>query len=62
MGSNNTVTVIQIRSTIRSNKLQRVNLKGLGLRKIGSVSVLKRNPSILGMINKVKHLVSYKFD
>jgi len=33
-------------------------LEALGLRKMGQVVEHDENPAILGMVNKVKHLVS----
>ena len=51
------VTVRQIASPIRRKKDQRATLVGLGLNRIGRVSVLEDTPSIRGMIAKVHHLV-----
>jgi large subunit ribosomal protein L30 len=39
---------------------QKRGLEALGLRKMGQVVEHDSNPTILGMINKVKHLVSVK--
>ena len=50
--------VKQIRSKINCNLSQKRGLEALGLRKIGQVIEHDSNPTILGMINKVKHLVS----
>lgn len=33
-------------------------LKGLGLKKIGQTVIREDNPSVRGMVNKVRHLVS----
>ncbi|MCS7149887.1 MAG: 50S ribosomal protein L30 [Caldimicrobium sp.] len=33
-------------------------LKGLGLKKIGQAVIREDNPSVRGMVNKVRHLVS----
>ncbi|MFQ5736809.1 MAG: 50S ribosomal protein L30 [Thermodesulfobacteriota bacterium] len=41
-----------------SSKKQRETLKGMGLRRISSTSVLKDTPEIRGMIGKVSHLVA----
>ena len=49
--------VTQIGSPIRRTKDQRATLVGLGLNRIGRVSVLEDTPSIRGMIAKVHHLV-----
>ncbi|MDP3746986.1 MAG: 50S ribosomal protein L30 [Phenylobacterium sp.] len=51
------VTVRQTASPIRRKKDQRATLAGLGLNKIGRVSVLEDTPSIRGMIAKVHHMV-----
>ena len=51
------VTVRQIASPIRRKKDQRATLVGLGLNRIGRVSILEDTPSVRGMIAKVHHLV-----
>ncbi|SVD39489.1 uncharacterized protein METZ01_LOCUS392343, partial [marine metagenome] len=40
-----------------SRRNQRENLKGLGLRKVNSSSILENTSSVRGMIRKVQHLV-----
>ena len=50
--------VKQVRSKINCPLTQKRGLEALGLRKMGQVVVHESNPAILGMINKVKHLVS----
>ncbi len=52
------IKVKQVRSQIKSPKTQKLVLESLGLRKIGQVVEHDSNPVILGMVNKVKHLVS----
>ena len=52
-----TIKVTQIGSPIGRPKEQRATLIGLGLNKMGRVSVLEDTPSIRGMIKKVAHLV-----
>lgn len=47
-----------IRSQIGCTERQRNTLKALGLRKVNSSVVVDDQPQILGMVNKVKHLVS----
>ena len=51
------IKVTQIRSRIGSKKSQIDSLRGLGLWKINSNSVLDNTPEIRGMIRKVNHLV-----
>jgi large subunit ribosomal protein L30 len=50
--------VKQVRSQINCPLTQKRGLEALGLRRIGQVVEHESNPAILGMINKVKHLVS----
>ena len=52
-----TIKIKQVRSRIRCPKDQKRTLDALGLRKIGQVVEHNDNPAILGMIEKVKHLV-----
>ena len=51
------IKVKLIRSVIGRLPAQRATIRSLGLRKIGSSNVLDKNPSVLGMIKKVSHLV-----
>jgi large subunit ribosomal protein L30 len=53
-----TIKVKQIRSRIKCPKNQKRTLDALGLRKMNRVVEHEMTPSILGMIEKVKHLVS----
>ena len=48
----------QVRSSIKRLKDQKRTLEALGLKGIGREVTHKSSPSILGMIEKVKHLVS----
>ncbi|GJQ08024.1 50S ribosomal protein L30 [Capnocytophaga cynodegmi] len=52
------VKVTQVKSSIKCLKSQKLTLQALGLKKIGQVVEHNATPSILGMISKVKHLVS----
>ncbi|WP_299000027.1 50S ribosomal protein L30 [Flagellimonas sp. S174] len=52
------IKVKQVRSSIKRPQNQKRTLEALGLRKIGQVVEHDSTPSILGMIDKVKHLVS----
>lgn len=52
------IKVKQTKSSIKRPKDQKLTLKALGLRKIGHVVEHEATPNILGMVNKVKHLVS----
>ena len=50
--------VKQIRSMIGVDYRQRLNLKGLGLGRIGKTVVVANTPSFRGAIKKVLHLVT----
>ncbi|EAZ96314.1 50S ribosomal protein L30 [Flavobacteria bacterium BAL38] len=50
--------VKQVRSKINCPLDQKRTLEALGLRKMGQVVEHDASPAILGMVNKVKHLVS----
>ena len=52
------IKVKQVRSSIKRVNKQKLVLASLGLRGIGKEVIHKPTPSILGMINKVKHLVT----
>jgi large subunit ribosomal protein L30 len=51
------IRVTQIRSIVRRPEKQRRILKALGLKKMHMTVEHEMNPSILGMVNKVPHLV-----
>jgi large subunit ribosomal protein L30 len=53
-----TVKIKQVKSRIKCPKDQKRTLDALGLRKMNRVVEHEVTPSILGMIEKVKHLVS----
>lgn len=52
------IKVKQIKSSIKRPQNQKRTLEALGLHKIGHVVEHDDTPNIIGMINKVKHLVS----
>ncbi len=52
------IKVTKVRSAINRPKDQKRTLEALGLKKIGQVREHENTPNILGMINKVSHLVS----
>ena len=58
MAAKQTVRVTQTKSAIGRLGDQRQTLIGLGLNKIGRTRELDDTPSVRGMINKVKHLIS----
>ncbi|MCR5861663.1 50S ribosomal protein L30 [Flavobacterium sp. J372] len=52
------IIVKQVRSQINCPLTQKRTLEALGLRRLGQVVEHDATSSILGMVNKVKHLVS----
>ena len=52
------IKIKQTRSKINRPVDQKRTLKALGLKKIGQVVEHEMTPSIEGMINKVKHLIT----
>lgn len=51
------IKVTLIKSTIGCLQGQKASVAALGLKKIGQSKIHNATPSILGMIDKVKHLV-----
>lgn len=52
------IKVTKTKSAINRTKTQKLTLESLGLRRIGQVVEHDATPNIIGMVNKVKHLVS----
>lgn len=52
------IKIKKIKSAIKKPGDQKKTLLALGLKKIGQVVEHQDTPSIIGMINKVKHLVA----
>ena len=57
MAEKKMITVLQIGSPIRRDKVQRATLIGLGLNKMNKQRELIDTPEVRGMINKLPHLV-----
>lgn len=51
------IKVKQVRSSINRSKRQKLTLEALGLKKMNQVVEHEDSQAILGMINRVKHLV-----
>jgi large subunit ribosomal protein L30 len=52
-----TLQVKLVRSVNGTRESHRATVRGLGLRKLNSVSTLEDTPAVRGMINKVSYLV-----
>ncbi|MCX8521802.1 MAG: 50S ribosomal protein L30 [Rhodoferax sp.] len=57
MTAQQTVKVQLVRSPIGCKESHRATVRGLGLRKLNSVSELKDSLEVRGMINKISYLV-----
>jgi large subunit ribosomal protein L30 len=53
----NTIKVKLVKGLIGTKASHRATVRGLGLRRVNSESVLEDTPSVRGMINKVAYLV-----
>ncbi|MCE2858294.1 MAG: 50S ribosomal protein L30 [Oxalobacteraceae bacterium] len=53
----NTIKVKLVKGLIGTRESHRATVRGLGLRRVNSVSELEDTPSVRGMINKVSYLV-----
>lgn len=52
-----TIKVTLVKSIIGTKQSHRATVRGLGLRRLNSSSVLEDTPAVRGMINKVAYLV-----
>ncbi|GEQ85648.1 50S ribosomal protein L30 [Patiriisocius marinistellae] len=52
------IKVTKVKSAINRTQNQKRTLQALGLKKIGQTVEHDDTPNILGMVNKVQHLVS----
>jgi large subunit ribosomal protein L30 len=57
MTDKKTLKVKLVRSPIGTKESHRATVRGLGLRRLGSESVLEDTPAVRGMINKISYLV-----
>ncbi|MBR2265618.1 MAG: 50S ribosomal protein L30 [Paludibacteraceae bacterium] len=51
------IKIQQVRSTIKCPKVQKLTMEALGLHKMNAIVEHEATPAILGMVEKVKHLV-----
>lgn len=52
-----TIKIQLVKGLIGTRETHRATVRGLGLRRVNSISELQDTPSIRGMINKVSYLV-----
>jgi large subunit ribosomal protein L30 len=51
------IKITQVKSVIDRSKRQKDTIKALGLRRINHSVVVEASPQILGMVDRVNHLV-----
>ncbi|MEF2642655.1 MAG: 50S ribosomal protein L30 [Paramuribaculum sp.] len=51
------IKIKQIKSRINCPEVQKLTLNALGLRKMNHTVVKEDTPSVMGMVNRVRHLV-----
>lgn len=52
------IKITQVRSIIDQSQRQKDTVKALGLRRINAIVIKEGTPQIMGMIAKVRHLVT----
>lgn len=55
-----TVVVEQYRSAIRRPGVQRLQLKSLGLGRVGKTKILPKIPSVMKLVERLSHMVRVK--
>ena len=50
--------ITQVKSSIGSTKRQKLTLEALGLKKLNTPIEHEATPQIVGMVNKMRHLIS----
>ena len=50
--------ITQVKSSIGSTKRQKLTVESLGLKKLNTPKVHEATPQIVGMVNKMRHLIS----
>jgi large subunit ribosomal protein L30 len=51
------IKITQVKSAIDRPERQKLTLKALGLNKLNATKEVEATPQILGMVNKVTHLI-----
>ncbi len=54
------IIIKQVRSSIKRPQDQKRTIQALGLKRINHEVEHESTPQILGMVNKIKHLINYK--
>jgi large subunit ribosomal protein L30 len=52
------IKITQVKSSIGSTKSQKATLEALGLKKLNNPIIHEATPQIIGMVNKMRHLIT----
>lgn len=52
------IKITQVKSSIGYTKRQKLTLEALGLKKLNRPIIHEATPQIVGMVNKLRHLIS----
>ncbi len=52
------IKITQVKSSIGSTKRQKLTLEALGIKKLNRPVIHEATPQIVGMVNKMSHLIS----
>ena len=52
------IKITQVKSSIGSTKRQKATLEALGLKKLNNPVIHEATPQIVGMVNKMRHLIT----
>lgn len=52
------IKITQVKSSIGSTKRQKLTLEALGLKKLNRPVIHEATPQVVGMVNKMRHLIS----
>jgi len=52
------IKITQVKSSIGSTKRQKATLEALGLKKLNNPVIHEATPQIVGMANKMRHLIT----
>jgi len=52
------IKITQVKSSIGSTKRQKATLEALGLKKLNNPIIHEATPQIIGMVNKMRHLIT----
>jgi large subunit ribosomal protein L30 len=52
------IKITQVKSSIGSTKRQKLTLEALGLKKLNRPVIHETTPQVVGMVNKMRHLIS----